>query len=155
MLFEILVWCPTRELFVAGMTTTQLPDGSTLATLDDASNLIPAPGVQMDEIGPIQKTPAVIDAEGNIITPPVMIDGHHVNFRVYGDLAAMLTDGLPQTDAEGNLLGLFERTHILDLIPGLAWQAITEDGVPEGYEGPNQVRLFDPTTVSSRSRVWA
>lgn len=141
MTFEILVYCPTREMFVAGMTTTQLPDGRTLATLDDAGNLIPVEGVQMDEIGDIWKG-------------ETKIAGHHVNFRVYGELAKMLTQGLPQTDETGALLSLFDRTRILTLIPGLTWVPTTVAGVPEGYEGPNQVRLFDPAIIATRSRVW-
>lgn len=154
MMFEILVYCPTRELFVQGMTTTQLPDGRTLATLDDNGNLMPVEGVQMDEIGPITKTPPVYDQDMQLVTPAVMIDGHHVNFRVYGELAKMLTHGLPQTDYDGTLLPLFQRTRILTLIPNLVWVPITEEGVPEGYEGPNQVRLFDPALVANRARVW-
>jgi hypothetical protein len=153
-MLEILVYCPTREMFVQGMTTTQLLDGRTLATLKD-DRLIPVEGVQMDEIGPIMKTPPVFNEAGEVVTPAVMVEGHHVNFRVYGDLAKMLTDGLPQTNPDGTRISLFERTHILDLIPGLAWQTITEAGVPAGYEGPNQVRLFDPQVVNSRARVWA
>jgi len=185
MTFEILVYCPTRDLFIEGMTTTQLPDGRTLASkveydlpvedqldedgkvippVDEDGNPIPPPkyvqlipvdGVQMDEIGPIVKTPAVLSEDGEEITPAIIIEGHHVNFRVYGDLAAMLTQGLPQFNEDGTPKSLFERTHILSLIPGLEWQPITEEGVPAGYEGPNQVRLFDPNTVNNRARVWA
>ena len=155
MSFEILVWCPTRELFVEGMATTTLPDGRALASLDEEGRLIPVDGVQMDEIGPITKTPPVFNEAMEVVTPAVVVGGHHVNFRAYGALAAMLTDGLPQYDQNGQPLGLFERTHILDLIPGLTWQPITEAGVPAGYEGPNQVRLFDPATVQTRARVWA
>lgn len=152
MTFEILVYCPTRELFIQGMTTTTLPDGQALATFDEESNtLIPTNGVQMDEIGPITKY-GPPDADGNPTTTTV--PGHHVNFRVYGDLAAMLTQGLPQINSDGTPISLFERTHILDLIPGLEWKPITQAGVPAGYEGPNGVRLFDPAVVNNRARVW-
>lgn len=34
----------------------------------------------LDVIGEIV-TPAVLDAEGNVVTPPVALDGYHVNLR--------------------------------------------------------------------------
>ncbi len=153
-MIDVLCWCSSRELFVTGMSTTYLPDGRTLATVDEQGNLAPAEGVTIDEIGPITKTPATYDEEGNELTPAVIVGGHHVNLRASGAIAEMLTQGLPQTDAEGNPLGLFERTHLLSLIPGLEWVPITEEGVPEGYQGPNGVRLFDPAVVNNRRRVW-
>lgn len=161
---EIFAWCSSRDLFVTGMTTTALPDGSMLATLDDNGNLIPYPSVIIDEIGPITKTPAVYDEDGEIVTPAVIVEGHHVNLVATGALASMLVMGppdaegnptvLPQTDAEGNLLSVFERTNILGLIPGLVWTPLPSDGVPSGYQGPNGVCLFDPAVVTSRSRVF-
>ena len=161
---EIFAWCSTRELFVTGMTTTALPDGSMLATLDDNGNLIPHSGIIIDEIGPITKVPATYDAEGNILTPAVVIEGYHVNLLAYNEVAAMLVIGppdaegnpttLPQYDAEGNLLGLFVRTNILTLFPDLVWTPIPGPGVPGGYEGPDEVCLFDPAVVHNRARVF-
>ena len=164
MTIEYFAWCSSRDLFVQGMTTTALPDGTMLATLDDNGNLIPHAGVIIDEIGPITKTPAVLDENGNVITPAVVVEGHHVNLVAYGEMAQMLTMGppddegnptqLPQYDADGNLLSVFERTNILGLIPGLVWTPIPGPGVPGGYEGPNGVCLYDPAVVNSRARVW-
>ena len=161
---EIFAWCLTRELFVQGMTTTALPDGSMLATLDDNGNLIPHSGIIIDEIGPITKVPATYDAEGNILTPAVVIEGHHVNLVAYDQVAAILVMGppdaegnpttLPQYDDEGNLLGVFVRTNILTLIPDLVWTPIPGPGIPGGYEGPNGVCLFDPAVVHNRARVF-
>ena len=165
MTIEYFAWCSSRELFVTGMTTTALPDGSMLATLDDNGNLIPHAGVIIDEIGPITKVPAVIDPDtSNVITPAVVVEGHHVNLVAYGEMAQMLTMGppdaegnptqLPQYDEDGNLLSVFERTNILSLIPGLVWTPIPGPGVPGGYEGPNGVCLYDPAAVNSRARVF-
>ena len=161
---EIFAWCSTRELFVQGMTTTALPDGSMLATLSEDGALIPHEGVIIDEIGPITKTPATYDEEGDIVTPAVVIAGHHVNLMATGAIASMLIMGppdaegnpttLPQYDDEGNLLGLFVRTNILGLIPDLVWTPLASEGVPSGYEGPNGVLLFDPAVVNSRARVF-
>lgn len=164
MSIEIFAWCSSRDLFVQGMTITSLPDGSMLATLSEDGALIPYPGVIIDEIGPVTKTPAVYDAEGNEVTPAVVVEGHHVNLVATGALASMLVMGppdadgnptmLPQYDAEGNLLSVFQRTNILGLIPGMVWTPLPSEGVPPGYEGPNGVLLFDPAVVHNRARVF-
>ena len=164
MTIEIFAWCSTRELFVTGMTTTALPDGSMLATLSEDGALIPHEGVIIDEIGPVTKVPAVYDEEGDIVTPAVVIAGHHVNLMATGAIASMLVMGppdaegnpttLPQYDDEGNLLSVFVRTNILTLIPDLVWTPIPGPGVPGGYEGPNGVCLFDPAVVHNRARVF-
>ena len=161
---EIFAWCSTRDLFVTGMTTTALPDGSMLATLSEDGALIPHTGVIIDEIRPITKVPPTYDAEGNEITPGVIIAGHHVNLVAYGEMAQMLIMGppdaegnpttLPQYDSEGKPLSVFERTNILSLIPGLVWTPIPGPGVPAGYEGPNGVCLYDPAVVHNRARVF-
>ena len=158
MTIEIFAWCSTRELFVQGMTTTALPDGSMLATLSEDGNLIPHDGVIIDEIGPVTKVPATED------TPAVIIAGHHVNLMATGAIASLLIMGppdaegnpttLPQYDDEGNLLSVFQRTNILGLIPGMVWTPLASEGVPSGYEGPNGVLLFDPAVVNSRARVF-
>jgi len=134
------------------MTTTALPDGSMLATLDDNGNLIPHEGIIIDEIGPVTK-------DGDVI-----IEGHHVNLMATGAIASMLIMGppdaegnpitLPQYGEDGKLLGVFQRTNILSLIPGMVWKAIPGPGVPGSYEGPNGVCLFDPASVNNRMRVW-
>jgi len=158
MTIEIFAWCSSRELFVTGMTTTALPDGSMLATVDEQGRLIPHEGVIIDEIGPVTKVPATED------TPAVIIAGHHVNLMATGAIASMLMMGppdaegnpttLPQYDDEGKLLSVFQRTNILSLIPGMVWTAIPSPGVPGGYEGPNGVCLFDPGAVHNRARVF-
>jgi hypothetical protein len=164
MTIEIFAWCSSRELFVTGMTTTAFPDGSMLATLDENGNLIPHQGVIIDEIGPITKTPATYDDEGNVVTPAVVIAGHHVNLLAIDPIVELLMQGppdaegnptvLPQYDEDGNLLPLFQRTNILTLIPDLVWTPIPGPGVPGGYEGPNGVCLFDPAVVHNRARIW-
>jgi hypothetical protein len=136
MIIDLMVWAPTREQFIAGMVQNGL------ATFED-DTLLPTDGVMIDELGPITKTPATEE------TPAVIVGGHHVNLRAYGEFAEQVTYGLPQ---EGDV---FERTHILQIIQDLDFKPITEEGVPAGYEGPNGVRLFDPGVINLRARVWA
>jgi hypothetical protein len=132
---EVLCWCPDQACFRQGITSQVFPDGTPLATLE-GDRLIPAPGVHIDEIGNIQRD--------EVIT----IGGHHVNIAATGAVAQMLTAGLPQTGT------IFERTHILALIPGLEWSAMSNQGEPPGYLGPQGVKLFDRSAVNARARVW-
>ena len=142
MIIDLMVWAPTREQFIAGMVQNGL------ATYED-DILTPTECVAIDELGPVPKTSATYDDEGNELTPAVIVGGHHVNLRAYGEFAEQVTYGLPQ---EGDV---FERTHILQIIQDLDFKPITEEGVPAGYEGPNGVRLFDPGVINRRARVWA
>lgn len=142
MIIDLMVWASTREQFIKGMVQNGL------ATYED-SVLLPTEGVMIDELGPITKTPATYDEDGKEITPPVIVGGHHVNLRAYGQFAQQVTYGLPQ---EGDV---FQRTHLLQIIRDLDFKPITEEGVPAGYEGPNGVRLFDPGVVNIPRRVWA
>jgi len=135
-IIDLMVWASTREQFITGMVQNGL------ATFED-DILTPTEGVLIDELGPITKTPATEE------TPAVIVDGHHVNLRAYGEFAEQVTYGLPQ---EGDV---FERTHLLQIIQDLDFVPITEEGVPAGYEGPNGVRLFDPGVIKLRARVWA
>lgn len=142
MIIDLMVWASTREQFIKGMVQNGL------ATYED-DILTPTDGVLIDELGPITKTPATFDEKGNELTPAVIVDGHHVNLRAYGQFAEQVTYGLLQ---EGDV---FTRTHMLQIIQDLDFKPITEEGVPAGYEGPNGVRLFDPGVIKLRARVWA
>jgi hypothetical protein len=134
MIIEVLCWCPDRDCFRQGIASQVFPDGTPLATLD-GDKLIPAIGVHIDEIGAIQRGETTIN-------------GHHVNIAATDAVAAMLTAGLPQTGT------IFERTHILSLIPGMEWSALSLEGEPPGYIGPMGVKLFDRSAVNARARVW-
>jgi hypothetical protein len=136
MIIDLMVWASTREQFITGMVENGL------ATYAD-DILTPTEGVMIDELGPITKTPATEE------TSAVIVDGHHVNLRAYGEFADQVTYGLPQ---EGDV---FTRTHLLQIIMDLDFKPITEEGVPAGYQGPNGVRLFDPGVIKLRARVWA
>jgi hypothetical protein len=148
-MIEFFAYASYRSQFVAGMTNTLLPDGTPLCTLaEDGETLIPVPGVSIDEIGPVTKTPAVIDKDGNEVTPAVVITGHHANIRVTGPVAELLANGMP---TEGDV---FQRTRLLNLVPGMVEKPAMAKGVPAGYVGPNGVRLFDPVLVTTPYRIW-
>ena len=84
--------------------------------------------ILVDEIGPIVTTPAVLDEDGEIVTPAVVDDHWHTNVRV-------LRPVITTTDEEGTVTEI-------DVCAVLA----------QGGEG---VAWIDPDTVSSPSRIWA
>lgn len=96
--------------------------------------LIPAPGVTITEMGPYALVPAVLDADGNEMTPPVMDSRYHVN--------AWLSPAV------------VERNNWYQW--ALAWTTNGQPGAPNRteesvvYEG---IELIDPLTVSSPSNT--
>lgn len=87
---------------------------------------MPVDAIYIDEIGPIVTTPAVIGEDGEIVTPAVMDDRHHVNVRVVN---------LPQSvDAEGTVTV----TTMADLATGTA-----------------DVEWIDPALVDNPRRIFA
>jgi hypothetical protein len=142
-MIHYLLWAPDRAAFLDAMAVylspvTQVP----LATVDENGALIPSEHVRIDEIGPIYKW-----ADGE--EEPQVIAGWHVNLAAYGALAEMLVAGLP---SDGDV---FHRTRILDLLDNMEWVPISEIGVPQGWEGPSGVRIFDPVVVVTPARIWA
>lgn len=136
------LWSPDRESFVAVMGTLVNPlTGSPLMGEDGPSaNLI------VDEIGPVTKVPGTYGEDGEEIAPPVVIAGHHVNLYAVGDLAGLLTAGMP----EGG--GVFERTRILDLLGDMDWQP-SAIGEPPGFVGTSGVKIYDLATINLPARV--
>lgn len=85
-----------------------------------------APGFVISEIGAIAITPSVFDTEGNLVTPAVMDEHHHVNVRVLTPVV-MSNDDPP---VEVNVCATLAAGG-----PGVEW--------------------VDPATVSSPERIWA
>lgn len=152
-MIDVTAWAPTREAAVAFLEVAQI------AKLDpETGDIMPIAEViihpfRASESITIEATPAVLDADGSIITPAVLVEGFLFNLRFYGSSEATLTAGLPQTG------GLFERTRILQLVAARtgaapAWRE-TQPPVPPGYETAGGVRAFDPDTIKSRRNVFA
>jgi len=125
----------------------------TAGFVDAANN--PLPGIDIDpmigtpayETGiPIVDVPSPDDA-----TPATLKSGWHCNVRISGERELQEIDGLPQTDAEGNLLPVSQKTHF-----GISFSnngTVVADGTTEGIQYAN-VALIDETTVISPQRVW-
>lgn len=117
-----------------------------------------ADGVQLDIIGPIKRwSPG---ADPLVDAPDVKdVGGVHFNLRFYGNLAGLLTSGVPTHDENGNPTNtIWDWTNIASTA-GLANAPQTGDAlsrVPAGKKDtPGGITLFDPNEVTQRSRVWA
>lgn len=113
--------------------------------LEDAPGYVFRPAYPGVEITATQGWSGVIDG----------IPGWHCNARVEGALAEAMTAGLPQTDQDGNPLGLFERTWAayifglterqeIDPETGFPYGATTEDGA---------LRYGDPADLATPANV--
>ena len=90
----------------------------------------------------------VTNAEG------VAVPGWHTNVRVSGPLEAEMTYGLPQTDADGNLLSIWERTWAAEVFQLVEQPSDPVTGFPAGYRNSLSVTYADAATFSSPSNVW-
>jgi hypothetical protein len=116
----------------------------------------PMPGVDMDPTPgtpeyatgiPIQKPAAIVRAG-----PPQFVQGFSSNIRVSGQKALEQIAGLPQTDAQGNLLPLRDRTRLGQTfqVDGVEWDG--EKGATGLSDGG--VTFIDPESIASQQRVW-
>ncbi len=163
MTIDVTAWATDRATAIAFLQSINV------ATTDANGNIVPIAECNIypqrkDETLIVVETPATFDADGHIVTPATVVPGHHFNLRFYGASEQTLLAGLAQTDANGKQLGLFARTHILDLVNARTGQApqwsTTEAPVPPGYqcavsETGGIARAFDPATISNQRNMWA
>src|SRR5690606_12602315 len=123
------LWAPDRDTFVTKMKALTNPVTQTalLGENDEWSKY-----VRCVELGPVLKTPATFDANGDEDDLAVYVEGHHVDMYAVGPLAGLLAAGMPTT---GNI---FETTRILDFLDALEWTA-SSVGEPDGYVGSTGV----------------
>jgi len=121
--------------------------------LDDENK--PLPGITIDpQIGtPEYETgiPIVDVPSPDEVTPPILKTGWHCNVRISGEREQEEIEGLPQTDEDGNLLPVSQRTDF-----GITFSdngTVVADGATEGISYVN-VALIDETTIESPQRVW-
>lgn len=98
--------------------------------------------------------PAILDAEGNEITPASLKPGWFANCRVSRSVAERFTRGKAQYDAEGNLLDLLDRTWAKEEF-GLTYQAADpETGFPAGWRNSLGVTYTDKRNILTPYNVW-
>ena len=98
-------------------------------------------GANITEIGPVVLTPAVLDAEGNVVTPAVMDNRFHLNMRLDEPL-------LSKSDENG--YPLWQKTALL-------WMQYGQPVVPNNEErakAVSGVEMIDPDSINNPDRVW-
>lgn len=101
-----------------------------------------APGVEMSRVGAITLTPAVLDESGEVVTPAVMDDRDHVNWRLYPPAST-------NVDLEGNV-----RWHSWALMWSTQGTAETPN-TSEDAVALNGIALIDPDSITTPTRIWA
>lgn len=150
------VWAPDRDTFILSWIEAGIWDYDANSRLQYLPPYAGGMDTNMDSWpGIIVKTPAVIDPQTfEEITPAVLVNGWHTNVRVYGEaLIQQFTAGLPQTDEEGNLLSVWQRTHAAAVF-GLQYkEADPSTGFPSGHTN-GQVVYADAADFSSPANVF-
>ena len=148
------------EIFVTAAAPTREAALAMMAALGvaDVSSGEPRPLVQViiAEVPPIIATPAVLDENGNEITPATYKNRSFWNFWYHSDSAAALMKPEPEGGWQPEH-GLFERTYLLEMIDqrtGIVpqWTALSGD-TPPGYEMPDGCRLYDPSLIATPALV--
>jgi hypothetical protein len=106
---------------------------------------------------PSQATGVMLTDElGNEYPERIPVSGWHANVRVTGPLVAEMTYGLDQTNPDGTIKSIFDRTWATNVF-SLTWQEADPISVfPAGYKNPaGTVSYCDPVDLKSPTNVWA
>lgn len=79
-MIDLTFRCFSRARWIAVATARGIYTGS----VDENGKEVVASGFVVDEIGSIVLTPAVLDANGNVVTPAVMDTWYWINLRITG-----------------------------------------------------------------------
>ena len=124
------------------------PDRDTLIQSWEDAGILDADGAFTPEYPGVQWTDSWSGAiEG--------IAGYHCNVRVSGPLVAEMTYGLNQTDADGNLLNVFDRTWAAQIFQLTDQPADETTGFPAGMRNGTGVTYCDIRDFRTPSNVWA
>lgn len=148
---DFAVWAPDEATFWAGWIAAGIVDADHNPTAEYRNGFVISDQTSQGWV-PTRPTGAV-DDDGNPIMEPV--PGWHANVRVYGDLAAEMTYGLAQTDADGNVLDVFDRTWATNIFSLTEQPSDPVTGFPAGFRNTSGVTYCDVRDLSSPSNVWA
>lgn len=138
---DFAVWSPNEETFWQSWITAGICTAPHTYTAE-------YPGIIISDQTTQGWTPTKVDAS------PVA--GWHANVRITDpNLIWQFTNGLPQTDAEGNLLNLFDRTWATYVFSLTEQPKDLETGFPAGYRNNTGVTYCDIRDIKSPSNVWA
>lgn len=92
-----------------------------------------------------------VDGDGNPIMEPV--PGWHANVIVYSPLAAEMMYGLNQTDEDGDLLDVFDRTWATHIFQLTYQDADPVTKFPAGYRSSQGVTYCDARDIKTPTNV--
>lgn len=149
---EIMIWAPSRPALDDALTRIRLPDGRPLAENADGETAF-IDGLHVDHIGPIEKKPAVAgpdddDGIAEIVTDAVVVPGHHANLLIVDPLLTALDDMLPDGPTPT------DRLIASGLLGAMSLKGRGSRNEPEGWAGASAIRLYDPSSIDDRKRIW-
>ena len=101
-----------------------------------------SPGANITILGAVVLTPAILDADGNEVTPAVMDNRYHLNMRIAEPL-------LSKSDETG--YPLWQRTALLWMAYG---QNVADINNAERAKIVSGVEMIDPDSIANPDRVW-
>lgn len=146
MVISFAVWSPDEATFWASWITA----GICTAPGEFAPGYTEVQTTAGSWPGVVTKTTLV---EGESVATE--ISGWHCNVRVFGALADEMTYELNQTDEDGNLLDVFDRTWASNIFQLIEQPADPTTGFPAGYRNSVGVTYCDVRDLKSPSNVWA
>lgn len=174
---DFCVWSPDEATFWQGWIAAGIVDADHNPTPEYANGFVISDQTSQGWVptrptGEVEIIPAmpihdengdpVLDDQGNPMMTeaqevPIMepVPGWHANVHVYGDLAAEMTYGLAQTDVDGNMLDVFDRTWATHIFALTEQSADPVTGFPAGYRNSDGVTYCDSRDLSSPTCVWA
>lgn len=142
-MIDLMIRAKTRANFIAFLKAQAL-------LWDDES---PRDGVAIDEVGNIEVTPAVLDGDGNVLTPAVLDPWLSFNVRIFGDRAAADEDVADAKESDGGKADLkFTRSKIAASLRSKA--TVKEVNGVQAYQVNANIQIIDPRSVATPKRVW-
>ena len=150
------VWAPDEATFWQSWVTAGICTGPWQFTAEYAGKLQLSTQTQQGWTPTKATGNMVQDAMGNLVPERIPVPGWHANVRVFDPATiAQFTWQRPQTDAQGNLLPLFDRTWAAEVFQLTPQAADPVTGFPAGYRNTQGVTYADPNDFSSPTNVWA
>lgn len=132
---------------------------------DEASKLFPVEGLAISGPFKITKEQAVFGVmadEGDIelVTPAVLFDGLYYNLRLSDDLANQITKDIEQHNEDGELLPIFDRTNLKNILVRRDRTHKVEQGRGDDAKRPaafaNDVfEIYDTGDIATPHNVFA
>ncbi len=154
------VWAPDAATFWQSWVTAGICTAPNVFTPEYAGKLQLSTQTEQGWTPTRATGQMITDAMGNLVPERVPVSGWHCNVKVHDPaLIAMFTHQLPQTDQDGKLLPLFERTWAGEVFQLTEQPADPTTGFPAGMRNSSGVTYADltpgVTPFKSPTNTWA